>query len=77
MDWMVWRFTFTAYAGALSPDMKRLTGRAVDAHTDGEVLNVNLPPEKRTLSTRLFYVHVMCCWSEPVTQKELSFGDGR
>ena len=29
-DWIPLRFTVTAYAGALGPDMKRLTERAVE-----------------------------------------------
>ena len=38
-DWKAWRVTFTACAGALSPDMKRLMKLLVDAVTEGQVLN--------------------------------------
>ena len=41
-DWTSRRFAFTACAGAQSPDMKRLMGRAVAADTDGEIFNVHL-----------------------------------
>ena len=53
--WKSWRFTFTAYAGALSRDMKRLMERAVAANTDGDILNVHLSAADRATSTQLFY----------------------
>ena len=51
----------TPFAAALSPDMKRLTVHAVNAVTDGEGLNVKLPPADRPLITQLFNIFVMCC----------------
>ena len=65
-----WRLTFTAYAGALSPDMKRLTERAVAADTDGEILNVQLSSAGRAMSTQLFFVLVMCCESSALRTLE-------
>ena len=41
-DWKSWRFTFTACAGDLKPDMRRLMERAVATDTDGEIFNVQL-----------------------------------
>ena len=41
-DQKPWRCTFTAYAGALSPEVKRLVERAVAADTEYEILNVQL-----------------------------------
>ena len=56
-----WRFTLTANASALNPDMKRFMESAVAPDTDGEILNVQLSTADRAVSTRLLDVFVMFC----------------
>ena len=60
-DWMSCRFTFTAYGGALSPDMMKLMLRAVATDIDGEIPNVQLSTADGVRSAQLFNVLVMCC----------------
>ena len=53
------QFLFSAYAGAVSSDLRMIMSNAVISQTDTECLNINLSQAQRSLSTQLYYMLVL------------------
>jgi hypothetical protein len=57
--WKQFKFLFTAYAGAVSADLRKIMHDATSASTDAECLNINMGVHERGMSTQLYYMLVL------------------